>query len=292
MKTLYLVDASIYIFRAYYSLPGSMTGTDGKPVNAVYGFAEFLHQLKSGSKGEYFFIAFDESLTTSFRNEFYPAYKANRELPPPELEAQLKACRELAEILGFKTRASERYEADDLIGTAAKQMRRNSFRMNYVTGDKDLAQLVKPGDTWWNFARGEKLTSSKIKQKLGVHAEQVVDLLALMGDAADNIPGVPGIGQKTAVSLLDHLKSLDQIYAELDCVSHLPLRGAQRAQQQLEQYRDQAYLSQELARINENAPIRCTEASIKKQSVKPKRLQAFCSRHRFSDRMYQRLLSV
>lgn len=292
MKTLYLVDASIYIFRAYFSLPESMTGEDGKPVNAVYGFAEFLHQLKTSSKGEYFFIAFDESLTTSFRNELYPAYKANRELPPAELEAQLKACRELAEILGFKAHASDRYEADDLIGTAAKQMRKNNFRMSYVTGDKDLAQLVKSGDTWWNFARGEKLPSPKIKQKLGVRAEQVVDLLALMGDAVDNIPGVPGVGQKTAVTLLDHLKSLDQIYAELDRVSHLPLRGAQRAQQQLEQYRDQAYLSQELARINENAPIRCTEASVKKQSVKPKRLQAFCARHRFSDRMYQRLLSV
>ena len=292
MKTLYLVDASIYIFRAYFSLPESMTGADGKPVNAVYGFADFLHQLRSESNGEHFLIAFDESLTTSFRNELYPAYKANRELPPPELEAQLKACQELAEVLGFKTLASERYEADDLIGTAARQMRKIKFRMTYVTADKDLAQLVKSGDTWWNFARGEKLDSSKIKQKLGVRAEQVVDLLALMGDAVDNIPGVPGVGQKTAVALLDHLRSLDQIYAKLDRVSQLPLRGARRAQQQLEQYRDLAYLSQELARISENAPIRCTEASTIKRSVKLKRLEAFCARHRFSDRMYQRLLSV
>ena len=292
MKTLYLIDASIYIFRAYFSLPESMTGADGNPVNAVYGFAEFLHQFGSASKGEHFVVAFDESLTTSFRNELYPHYKANRELPPPELEAQLKACRELADILGFKTYASERFEADDLIGTAARQMRKNNFRMNYVTGDKDLAQLIKPGDIWWNFARNEKLGSSKIAQKLGVRAGQVVGLLALMGDAVDNIPGVPGIGQKTAVTLLDHLKSLDRIYRDLERVPQLPLRGARRAQQQLEQFRDQAYLSQQLARINENAPIRCTEASTRKQQVKSKRLEEFCARHRFSNRMFQRLLSV
>lgn len=292
MKTLYLVDASIYIFRAYFSIPESMTGADGKPVNAVYGFADFLHQLATLAKGRHYVVAFDESLTTSFRNDLYPPYKANRELPPPELAAQLKACQELAGILGFRTYASERYEADDLIGTVARQMRTKDFRMAYVTGDKDLAQLLKPGDIWWNFARGEKLNPSTTREKLGVRPDQVVDLLALMGDAVDNIPGVPGIGQKTATVLLTHLKSLEKIYSDLDRVAQLPLRGARRAQLQLEQYRDQAYLSQSLARISENAPIRCTEASSKKQPVRPRKLEAFCSRHRFSERMHQRLLST
>jgi DNA polymerase-1 len=292
MKSLHLVDASIYIFRAYFSLPESMTGADGKPVNAVYGFADFLAQLREASKGEHFVVAFDESLTTSFRNEIYPAYKANRDLPPADLAAQLCSCRELADILGFRTYASDRYEADDLIGTVARQLRARDFRMVYVTGDKDLVQLLKPGDAWWNFARKERLDRRTVKSKLGVYAHQIVDLLALTGDAVDNIPGVPGIGQKTAGVLLEHFESLDEVYDQLDQVTQLPLRGAARARQQLSKYRDQAYLSRELATINEHAPIHCTEASIQKRDIRPRLLQDFCRRHNFSNRMLQRLQSV
>jgi DNA polymerase-1 len=292
MKTLHLIDASIYIFRAYFSIPDTMTGVDDMPVNAVYGFADFLHQFNQASRARHVVVAFDESLTSSFRNEIYPPYKANRELPPPELEAQLKACRELTDILGFKTYASNRFEADDLIGTAARQMRGRGFRMVYVTGDKDLAQLLEPGDVWWNFARNENLGFSEIQNKLGVRAQQVVDLLALMGDAVDNIPGVPGVGHKTASALLSEFDTLDDVYAGLHQVSGLPLRGAARVRHQLEQHRESAFLSQELARINKNAPIRCTEASVSRKAVRPKRLEAFCVRHNFSERMTRRLLSI
>ena len=292
MKTLHLIDASIYIFRAYFSLPDTMTGADGRSVNAVYGFADFLAQLRRSSKGSHFAVAFDESLTTSFRNDIYPEYKSNRELPSADLEAQLKACRELADILGFKTYASDRYEADDLIGTIARQMRAKDFRMVFVTGDKDLAQLIKPGDIWWNFAKGERLTRPGIKPKLGVHPNQVVDMLALMGDAVDNIPGVPGIGQKTASALLEQFKSVDRLYERLDQVEQLPIRGALRARQLLHEHKDLAYLSYKLATINENAPIRCTEASTLKREIRPKLLNDFCRRHNFSDRMMKRLQSV
>ena len=292
MKTLHLVDASIYIFRAYFSIPETMIGADGKPVNAVYGFADFLQQLKQTGRLQHVVIAFDESLTSSFRNELYPPYKANRELPPADLEAQLKACRELSDILGFRTYASDRFEADDLIGTVARQMRPRGFRMVYVTGDKDLAQLLEPGDIWWNFARNEKLGQREIPAKLGVRAHQVVDLLALMGDSVDNIPGVPGVGHKSASALLSHYETLDDIFRNLHQIPELPLRGAARIQQQLQQFRDQAMLSRELATINKNAPIRCTEASVSKKAVASKRLRDFCARHNFSERLTERLLSI
>ena len=123
MPRLVLVDASIYIFRAWFALPSSMVDAEGNPNNAVYGFADFLARLLWESRAQHVAVAFDESLTTSFRNEIYPPYKANRELPPAELAAQLSACRDLADALGLATFASDRYEADDLIGTLAAKLR-------------------------------------------------------------------------------------------------------------------------------------------------------------------------
>jgi 5'-3' exonuclease len=292
MKILHLVDSSIYIFRAYFSLPESLVDVDGHAVNAVRGYADFICQLKQAARSEHFVFAFDESLTTSFRNEIYPEYKANRELPPENLAAQLTACRRLTDILGFKTCASNRFEADDLIGTVAHKMRTKGYKMRYITGDKDLAQLVQPGDQWWNFARKEKLGRIQIKNHLGVWPEQVVDLLALMGDAVDNIPGVPGIGAKTAALLLEKFRHLEGIYQQLHKIPDTRLRGAKRIQELLDQHRDQAWLSQQLARINENAPIRCMEASLKKKRVKRNQLLAFCDQHNFGERLQSRLLAV
>lgn len=292
MKPLHLVDSSIYIFRAYFSLPDSLVDADGNPANAVRGFADFISQLSREARSEYFAFAFDESLTTSFRNDIYPDYKANRELPPENLAAQLAACRRLTDILGFKTYASDRFEADDLIGTLARKMRTNGFKMLYITADKDLAQLVRPADRWWNFARREKRDRKMVKQHLGVWPEQVVDLLALMGDAVDNIPGVPGIGPKTAILLLEKYRHLEGVYKQLHNIPATGLRGAKRIQELLEQHHDQALISQQLARINEHAPIRCTEASLKKKRSRRKHLLAFCDHHNFGDRLRSRLLAL
>ncbi len=292
MKILHLVDSSIYIFRAYFSLPESVLDADGNPANAVRGYANFLIQLRRATSSDYFAFAFDKSLTTSFRNEIYPDYKANRELPPENLAAQLAACQQLTDILGFKTYASDRFEADDLIGTIAHKMRTKDFNMRYITADKDLAQLVRSGDQWWNFAKNEKRDRRQVKQHMGVWPEQVVDLLALMGDAVDNIPGVPGIGPKTAVLLLEKFRHLDGVYQQLHRIPATGLRGAIRIQELLDQHRDQALMSQQLASISENAPIRCTEASLKKKRVKRNQLLAFCGQHNFGERLRSRLLAV
>lgn len=292
MNSLHLVDSSIYIFRAYFSLPESLVDVDGQAANAVRGYANFICQLKQAADSEHFVFAFDESLTTSFRNEIYPAYKANRELPPENLASQLLACRRLTEILGFKTYVNSRFEADDLIGTVAHKMRAKDYKMRYITGDKDLAQLVRPGDQWWNFANNEKLGRKQIKIHMGVWPEQVVDLLALMGDAVDNIPGVPGVGAKTAVHLLNKFRHLEGVYQQLHKIPATGLRGAKRIQELLGQHRDQALLSQQLARISESAPIRCTEGSLIKKRVKKGQLVAFCDQHNFGERMLSRLLAV
>ena len=247
---LYLVDASVYIFRAYYSLPDTFVDSDGNPAQAVYGFAGFLTELLERENPRYIACAFDESLTTSFRNDSYPAYKANRELPPPELERQLGACRQVAEALGIACFASERYEADDLIGTLAVRHRSPTMPITIVTRDKDLGQLIEEGDTWWDYAGYKRLDVAGIVDKLGVRPQQVPDLLGLMGDSVDNIPGVKGVGAKTAAALLQHFDSLDDLYANLEKVADVPVRGAQSLASKLEKDRDNAFLSRDLATIH------------------------------------------
>ncbi len=283
MKPLYLIDASVYVFRAYFSLPITLVDLDGSPANAVYGFADFLARLLDVTAAEHIGIAFDESLTTSFRNEIYPPYKANRELPPPELEAQLEGCQELASALGLATFVSKRYEADDLIGTIAARLRPKGFSAVFVSTDKDLMQLLQDGDVWWNFARDERLGADGVQERFGVGPTQIVDLIALAGDKVDNIPGVPGVGLKTAATLLNHFGSLDGIYAELPKIGALPLRGAKSVQAALEQGKDQAYLSQRLARIALDAPVNLEPEALARQPADRPWLVELCDRLQFGE---------
>src|SRR5512137_427119 len=147
---LYLVDASVFIFRAYYSVPLEFTDRDGNPVNAVHGFARFLGDLLERESPDHVAVAFDESLEQSYRNEIYPAYKANREPAPPELKRQFGLCRELVRAFGVAEFGSSRYEADDIIGTLAALARREGQAVTIVSRDKDLTQLVTARDTYWD----------------------------------------------------------------------------------------------------------------------------------------------
>ncbi len=252
---LYLVDASIYVFRAWFSLPESMTDPAGRPINALYGFARFLGELLATEAPGSIGVAFDTSLTTSFRNEIYPPYKANRPLPPPELEYQFALCRELCRLLGVAEFASPRYEADDIIGTLAAWSRAQQIPVAVVSADKDLAQLLREGDVMLDPARERRLGYRDIQPEYGVRPEQIADLLALMGDAVDNIPGVPGIGRKTAVTLLGAFADLGELYADLDRIADLPMRGAARVQRLLTENKEQAFLARELATIAEDADV-------------------------------------
>lgn len=253
--TVYLIDASIYIFRAWFSVPDSMKGADGSPVNAVYGFCRFLAEFVEKSDATHIGVAFDESLTSSFRNEIYPQYKMNRELPPKELANQFKLCRRVAEAAGFYCVGSQHYEADDLIASLALSMRNQGFRNIIVSGDKDLAQLLRGDDLWWDFARNQQLDAARVVDKFGVPPEAIQDYLGLCGDAVDNIPGVPGVGPKTASALLQEFATVEELYANLDKVAHLKIRGAKTLAAKLRTNHDQALLSKRLATVAYDAPV-------------------------------------
>ncbi len=254
-QTVHLVDASPYIFRAYFSLPSSMVDRDGRSVGAVYGFLAFLLKLIDEEDPTHLGVAFDASLTTSFRNDIFPDYKAGRELPPPELEAQLEDCRLVAQALGAATYVHRRYEADDLIGTLCRWLESANRHCVIVTSDKDLAQLVSERVTLLDFARRRRYTPQAVAEKFSVRPAQIPDLLGLAGDAVDNIPGVPGIGRKTASALLDAFGRLELLYERLDQVPQLPLRGARSVAAKLARGRQAAFLSKRLATIAVDAPV-------------------------------------
>ncbi|MGI9301921.1 MAG: 5'-3' exonuclease [Gammaproteobacteria bacterium] len=252
---VYLVDASIYVFRAWFTLPESFTDRDGVPVNAVYGFTDFVHRLLTDTGAGKIAFAFDQSLTSSFRNDIYPSYKANRESAPDNLMWQFKRCREFVRLIGLTELCSDRYEADDLIGAAATHARREGSNVTVVTGDKDLMQLVDEGDLWWDFAKNKRLDSAGVEKQSGVRPEQIADQLAIAGDKIDNIPGVPGVGMVTAAKLLRHFGTIDELLANLAQISAMKFRGARRVQHLLEQHRETILLAKKLTVLHCDAPL-------------------------------------
>lgn len=251
-----LVDASLYVFRAWHSIPNEFTDADGWPTNAVHGFTRFLLELVERERPAHIAVAFDEALDSCFRNAFYPAYKANREPAPEELRRQFAHCKAVCAALGFVVLAHRDYEADDLIGTARLAARAHGLRAVIVSADKDLSQLLEDDDEQWDYARNLRWRADGVHARHGVHAHQVADYLGLTGDAVDNIPGVPGIGAKTAAALLAHFGSLDGLLARIDEVAYLrAIRGAAGIATRLRAHRDDALLSRRLATIAIDAPL-------------------------------------
>lgn len=253
--TIYIIDASIYVFRAWFSLPDTLTGADGAPVNAVYGFVRFVTELLEEVRPTHVFFAFDGSLSGSFRNEIYADYKANREPSPPELKNQFELCRSLISALGMRQLIHDRFEADDLIATVASSMRGHGFDNVIVTSDKDLAQIIESRDVWWSFPRHEQLSVDGVYERFGVWPSQIADYLALVGDSVDNIPGVPGVGAKSAARLLRLYPDLDALYQNISQVPQLAIRGAGRIAASLKQHREQTFRARELARLVSDVPM-------------------------------------
>ena len=251
----YLIDASVYVFRAYYSMPEDMVDTEGKPVNALYGFCRFLGDFMEQVKPQHIAVLFDESLSGSFRTEIYPDYKANRDPAPPELKRQFAQCRRFAGALGLMECAHPGFEADDLIGTLVMEGRKKGIPSTVVSRDKDLAQLIAEDDVFWDFAGKGKVSYKEIPDYFGVWPEQVADFLALAGDAVDNIKGVPGVGKKTATALLQHFGSLEKMYDSLDSVHQVNVRGAKTLGQKLANHKEDALLARQLTGIACDAPI-------------------------------------
>lgn len=285
-----LVDASVYIFRAYHALPDSLRGMDNRPLNVVYGFADFMCGLIENEAPEHIAVAFDESLESSFRNALYPAYKANRETAPADLKTQIKDCQALVQTLGLCALVSERHEADDIIGTlAARTHAHDQTPITIVSSDKDLAQLLGPQDTLWDYARDIRYTPADIEAKFGVRCEQIVDYLALMGDAVDNIPGVAGIGAKTAAALLQARQTLDAIYSDLDQIKALPLRGAAGMARKLEAGRESAFMSRELSQIFTDVDLPHRSRDLRRQPFDRDAISEFCQTRGIGSRLQTRL---
>jgi 5'-3' exonuclease len=288
VPTLYLVDASLYVFRAWHSMPDEFQDADGWPTNAVHGFARFLLELVERERPRHIAIAFDEALDSCFRHALYPAYKANREAAPEALKRQFAHCKALCAALGLAVLAHRDYEADDLIGSALQAARAHGHRGVIVSADKDLSQLLADSDEQWDFARGQRWGATGVKARQGVHAHQVADYLALTGDSVDNIPGVPGIGAKTAAILLAHFGTLDALLARVEEVPFLRFRGAAQAAAKLRQHREQALLCRRLTTIALDAPLACDSRFPRVPADAPA-LRALCDGLRFGPLTRRRL---
>lgn len=279
--TLHLVDASVYVFRGWHAMPDEWHDSDGWPLNAVHGFARFLIELLERERPSHMLVAFDEALGTCFRNQLYPAYKANRDEAPPELRRQFAYCRLLCEALGLPTVSHADYEADDLLGSALAAARAHAMRGVIVSADKDLSQLLDGDDEQFDFSRGQRWRRHEVKARFGVHAHQIADYLALSGDAVDNIPGVGGIGRKTAAVLLAHFGDLDTLLARIDEIPFLRLRGAAGIARRLHEQREHALLWRELTRIHAQAPLQPEVAPFLRRRADPDALDTLCETLRF-----------
>jgi 5'-3' exonuclease len=258
-----------------------MCDRDGNPVHALYGFARFLCDLIERAQPEYMAAAFDASLSTSFRNLIYPPYKANREPAPPDLLLQFQRCRQFCEHLGIAWFDSSEFEADDIIGTLAARMRNEGLRATIVSRDKDLAQLIGPGDVYWDYSDNIRYHHSQIEERFGVVPERYADYLALAGDAVDNIAGVPGVGPKTATALMRHFTDLDDLYARIDVVRDLPLRGATQLVERLRVHREAAYLARQLTRIRCDVTVPATRERLRRRQPDLSAIESFCTSNGF-----------
>ncbi|TDR44397.1 DNA polymerase I [Pseudomonas brenneri] len=251
---LVLVDGSSYLYRAFHALP-PLTTSKGLPTGAVKGVLNMLKSLRKQYPDSPFAVVFDAKGGT-FRDDMYAEYKANRPSMPDDMRVQIEPLHQSVIALGFPLLCVEGVEADDVIGTLARSSAAADRPVVISTGDKDMAQLVDGHITLVNTMTGSAMDIDGVKEKFGVAPEQIIDYLALMGDSSDNIPGVPGIGPKTASGLLVGVNGgLKELYEQLDIVPTLPIRGAKTLPAKLEEHKEMAFLSYQLATIKVDVPL-------------------------------------
>ena len=251
-----LVDGSSYVYRAFHALP-PLTNSAGQATGAVKGVINMLRRLLKDYPESPVAVVFDAKGKT-FRDEIFAEYKAQRPPMPDELREQIEPIHGIVKAMGLPFLCVEGVEADDVIGTLARQASEQGRDVVISTGDKDMAQLVDSHTTLVNTMTDTVMDEAGVEQKFGIPPSLIIDFLALMGDKVDNIPGVPGVGEKTALGLLQGLGSLDEIYASLDKVAELSFRGAKTMGAKLEAERDKAYLSYQLATIKTDVELEQT----------------------------------
>ena len=257
---LILVDGSSYLYRAYHAFP-PLTNSAGEPTGAMYGVLNMLRSLIMQYKPTHAAVVFDAKGKT-FRDELFEHYKSHRPPMPDDLRAQIEPLHAMVKAMGLPLLAVSGVEADDVIGTLAREAEKAGRPVLISTGDKDMAQLVTPDITLINTMNNTILGPEEVETKYGVPPSLIIDYLALMGDSSDNIPGVPGVGEKTAQALLQGLGSLDDIYADLDKIAGLSFRGAKTLAPKMETNKEMAYLSYTLATIKTDVELDCTWDSL------------------------------
>ncbi|MCU1791138.1 DNA polymerase I [Pectobacterium polaris] len=276
---LILVDGSSYLYRAYHAFP-PLTNSAGEATGAMYGVLNMLRSLLLQYQPSHVAVVFDAKGKT-FRDELFENYKAHRPPMPEDLREQIEPLHKMVKAMGLPLLAVSGVEADDVIGTLAVQAEKVGKPVLISTGDKDMAQLVTPSVTLINTMNNSILGPQEVCDKYGIPPELIIDFLALMGDASDNIPGVPGVGEKTAQALLQGLGGLDSLYANLDKIAGLSFRGAKTMAPKLEQHKDVAYLSYQLATIKTDVELELTCDQLTVNELDVDELHRLFSRYEF-----------
>lgn len=276
---LILVDGSSYLYRAYHAFP-PLTNSAGEPTGAMYGVLNMLRSLIMQYQPSHVAVVFDAKGKT-FRDELFESYKSHRPPMPDDLREQIAPLHEMVEAMGLPLLVVSGVEADDVIGTLARQASQKGIPVLISTGDKDMAQLVEPNITLINTMTNTILGPQEVVDKYGVPPELIIDFLALMGDSSDNIPGVPGVGEKTALALLQGIGSLEKIYDSLDEIAALGFRGSKTLAPKMEENREVAFLSYQLATIKTDVELdkSCEELAITKPNAE--KLHQLFSRYEF-----------
>jgi len=273
-KKIALIDGYGFVFRAYHSMP-PLTNPEGTPVGAVYGFTNMLIKLLASLDATHVAVVFDSGSKT-FRNDIYPEYKANRPPCPEDLKPQFAIVRESAEALNLNILEKTNYEADDIIATIAKRAAKDGYEVLVVSSDKDLMQLVDDDITMYDAMKNKMIKEEQVVEKFSVKPEKVLDILALMGDASDNIPGVRGIGPKTAAELINQFGSLEEIFKNLDKIPQ------KKRKEYLENGEENAKLSKVLADLKYDVELNIEDLDeLKLRAVEPNKLIDFLGNQGF-----------
>ncbi|MCS5607812.1 MAG: DNA polymerase I, partial [Alphaproteobacteria bacterium] len=288
-RHLFLVDGSAYIFRAYHALPPLTRKSDGLPVGAVSGFCNMISKLvddvRESGEADYFAVIFDAARKT-FRNDIYPEYKAHRPPPPEDLRPQFPLVKQASQAFNLATIEMPGFEADDIIATSARQARESGMSVTIVSSDKDLMQLVGDGVVMHDPMKQRRIGPEQVEEKFGVGPDRVVDVQALCGDSTDNVPGVPGIGVKTAALLINEYGDLDGVLDRAEEIKQTKRR------QNLVDHADLARISRQLVTLKDDVPVDLSLEDLRLKDPEPDVLLGFMAEMelgRLAGRIAQRL---
>ena len=274
-KSLYIIDGSSYIFRAYFGIRQFLSTSKGFPTNALYGFINMLQKVVKDEKPDYLCVAFDSKEKT-FRHDIYSDYKANRDAPPEDLAKQFPYFEPLVDAFNISSIRIPGYEADDIIGTLALKGSKAGFRVVIVSGDKDMMQLVSPKVQMLDTMKNKRIGVDEVKEKFGVPPEKVIEVMGLMGDSSDHIPGVKGVGPKTATELIQKYGSIKELYKCIDEIEKKKLK------EKLVQDKERALLSRKLVTIDTAMKLECSLDDLKVRPSKHEDLRKLFSEFEFS----------